>query len=453
MKAADWPKKFFSVSCSDSIQLCTFSRERAKGKMVARVAIVAHDVTTPLSKHRSLEFSKRVYALSQRFEVHVISRDRDREIFRAAERDAFAPSILVHHVHNDFVSSTLGILRITASYRIDLIFADITRHALCSLFAATLTRTPILTFVQGYDAELTAMQIKLKVGMKAKPGLLGSFIEAWYVLAFKHSARILCVSPGLVEHVVSRLPKSQRFKVMMIPFALKYVNEVDDKAEAWADRTVKSLGGGVSRIQIVIAIGSGRLKGTDIVLRSFSRLSRSLPDTRLVVVAKVIDRRYLALASELGVREKTLFLENLERGRVLALLRRSQVLLHPSYSEGESLAKLEAMALNVPVVMRMNASVEPASRCGAVLALSSDNPIEFAQCTAAVLDDKEIRRNLVSKAHIFVKERMEEEEEGRYRVIAAQIEGLLKQGRAVLEKGENKRETHDSDHTFRFAPS
>jgi glycosyltransferase involved in cell wall biosynthesis len=89
-------------------------------------------------------------------------------------------------------------------------------------------------------------------------------------------------------------------------------------------------------------------KGGTLAVRTLAELP---PPARLVVYGGGPDRsRMLHLARALGVEERVVFADRIDRGELLVRLTRSAVLLHPALHEEAGLAVTEALAMGVPVV-------------------------------------------------------------------------------------------------------
>jgi len=133
-----------------------------------KIAVIAHNVSVPLYKHRSKEFSERMYFMAKQFdEVHIVSKERsisDRD--EVPIKDELASNLIVHKVRGSFVSSNLDVLRVVKDMEADVVFADGIGHGACSLLCKKKCGVPLITFIQGYEADLKAIAVKLKRGMK-----------------------------------------------------------------------------------------------------------------------------------------------------------------------------------------------------------------------------------------------------------------------------------------------
>jgi hypothetical protein len=89
-------------------------------------------------------------------------------------------------------------------------------------------------------------------------------------------------------------------------------------------------------------------KGGTLAVRTLAELP---PPARLIVYGGGPDRpRMLHLARSLGVEERVVLADRIDRGELLVRLTRSAVLLHPALHEEAGLAVTEALTMGVPVV-------------------------------------------------------------------------------------------------------
>jgi len=99
---------------------------------------------------------------------------------------------------------------------------------------------------------------------------------------------------------------------------------------------------------------AGRLepvKGFDLLIESFARISRALPDLRLVIVGDGSQRAELEQqASAAGLQDRITFTGFLDRDGLRAEYHKADLFVMPSRSEGFPIALLEAMATGLPFV-------------------------------------------------------------------------------------------------------
>jgi glycosyltransferase involved in cell wall biosynthesis len=104
----------------------------------------------------------------------------------------------------------------------------------------------------------------------------------------------------------------------------------------------------------------GRLvfnKNLDIVLSSFTEVTKKIPDARLIVVGfgPMLDE-WKKMAVRLGLAKSVVFTEYVSQQKKLDILSKSSALLLPSITEGMPIVVLEAFALSKPVLL---SDIEP----------------------------------------------------------------------------------------------
>lgn len=101
---------------------------------------------------------------------------------------------------------------------------------------------------------------------------------------------------------------------------------------------------------VILMVGSGfQTKGVDRSIIALGSLTESLKTkTRLIVVGEGDPAKYIGMARQLGVGDRVVFLGG--RTDVPDLLRASDLLVHPAYTENTGSVLLEAMAAGLPVL-------------------------------------------------------------------------------------------------------
>ncbi len=97
----------------------------------------------------------------------------------------------------------------------------------------------------------------------------------------------------------------------------------------------------------------GRLaarKGHGMLLRAFAKVVSEAPDSHLVIVGRGNLRRKLArMAGGLGVSDRVWFEPGMDFEEIAEMYRIADLIVYPSYYEGQGLIPLEAMASGTPV--------------------------------------------------------------------------------------------------------
>ena len=104
--------------------------------------------------------------------------------------------------------------------------------------------------------------------------------------------------------------------------------------------------------KLILAVGRlAARKGYSTLIRGFSALNEEMPNTKLVIVGRGhLKRRLMRLAKSLGVEEDVRIESSLSFAELAQLYRSSDLVVYPSFYEGQGLIPLEAMASGVPVV-------------------------------------------------------------------------------------------------------
>jgi glycosyltransferase involved in cell wall biosynthesis len=393
------------------------------------IAIIAHEVSVPLYTHRSKEFSNRIYFLAKHYdEIHIFSHEKKIQFIEKEPLvDEREPNIFIHRFSNNIFFSNITLLNLFKQINADVIFADTVDDGMRALLTRRHYSIPLVTFVQGYEADLKAIIVKRKLRMEPQPGMLSKIFALEDKILLKSSDKILCVSPGLVEYVKGLLPKTQWSKIEFIPHSLQYVKEIPKEAYNWADNFIDSINTTASQQPVLITVvGSGLTKGTDIAIHTHKYIVEKYPNSYMLIIGKHIDPKYIEMAQKIGIQEKVLFLENLPREKVLALLSRSTIFLSPSFSEGFSWAVAEAMALGVPVVTYANKSIGSAQKGGAVIAVETTDPKVYAEKCISLIKDEKKRLQLVERAKAYVEPLINFSEYQRLELIRKVIDSVLK---------------------------
>ena len=153
----------------------------------------------------------------------------------------------------------------------------------------------------------------------------------------------------------------------------------------------------------VLSVGRHvEFKGIDTLLRAFARLPKKFADVTLVQVgAGPLGPRLRALAEELGLGGRVIFLGAQPHERVLALMRAALLFALPSRTQkngqGEALGIVfnEASACGVPVISTRCGGIPEVVVHGETGLLCDEDDVEFlAQNMGTLLDDPNLRERM-----------------------------------------------------------
>ncbi len=124
-----------------------------------------------------------------------------------------------------------------------------------------------------------------------------------------------------------------------------------------------------------IALFMGRLhvkKGLDHLLRAWARLHGQFPDWQLVLAGPDcgFGGQARRLVEEFDLSRTVTFTGNLQGNLRLAALSAADIFVHPSFSEGFSMAVLEALACRLPALLTPGCNFEEAVAAGAAVEVS-----------------------------------------------------------------------------------
>jgi glycosyltransferase involved in cell wall biosynthesis len=148
--------------------------------------------------------------------------------------------------------------------------------------------------------------------------------------------------------------------------------------------------------RVILSLGNlTHLKGHHLGIRAFARAAVS--NARYVIVGDGPERERLrALAKRLGVANKVTFLGRVERNRVVGLLSRAEVTVHPSIYESGGLACAESLAAGVPVICLDGSgpAQQVAGDCGFIVSRQSPGQAVADMATAIqrLLSDRQLHQ-------------------------------------------------------------
>ena len=241
-----------------------------------------------------------------------------------------------------------------------------------------------------------------------------------YTVLSRTARRIAIVSPRIAGQLRT-VPLFPLQRVEVIPNGIQ--------TDAPADFSVSAKRAELGLQDGDFVIGTvGRMfaeKNIEMQIRLLARLRRVYPQLKLVVVAKQYDYFQVLdeLVTELGVRDRVVF-TGLRRD-VPELLRSFDLFVMSSFSEGTSIALLEAMAAGLAVV------VSDVGGNGDVVAHGENGLLfdvhqldEFAGHVASLIEDGALRRRLAAAARktaeTYSLESMKTRYQGFYQAIMGQ---------------------------------
>jgi len=149
------------------------------------------------------------------------------------------------------------------------------------------------------------------------------------------------------------------------------------------------------------------IKGLDLLARAFGQVARERKDVHLLIVGPdergYRDKIERLFVSE-GVIEKVTFTGMLTGKEKLAALSRADIFVLPSYSEGFSMAILEALACGLPVIITRQCHFPEVAEARAGIVIDPDSA-QLAEAIVELMDDPKLREEMGNNGRRLVMER------------------------------------------------
>ncbi len=223
--------------------------------------------------------------------------------------------------------------------------------------------------------------------------ILGPLFEPFLDAALRRSSAIITTSPNYLRTSRVLARHQERCHVIPLGIAIEDFDHCDpDASEAirrqYGDRLIVSVG------RLVY------YKGFEYLIRAMTQVQGKL----LIVGEGPLRNKLGALASELGVADRVVFLGKIDHDRLVACYHAAQVFVMASIARSEAfgIAQIEAMAAGLPVVnTNLDSGVPFVSlhqRTG--LTVPPADPDALAAAINQLLQNPELRASLGRAAHL-----------------------------------------------------
>jgi glycosyltransferase involved in cell wall biosynthesis len=128
--------------------------------------------------------------------------------------------------------------------------------------------------------------------------------------------------------------------------------------------------------------------------------NHGFPNCRLIIVGKGIEKSSLVSKTKtLGISRYVLFLQDISRSALSAVIYRSTIVIHPSCVDAFSLICLEGMAAGKPVIADERIGIMEFVRPGIdILKIPADRPEQFQEKVLELLNDAKLRTTIGKSA-------------------------------------------------------
>jgi len=281
----------------------------------------------------------------------------------------------------DLMRYNLILRRVIRREHVDVIYANCIRAVLCTMFAARLSRKPILWYVKG------------ELGNR--------FLDT---IGFIVSSKILFFCAANRDDNYPLLVRLFRKKIGVLRIGIN-MEHIESVKRADHSILCRELDIRPENTNVIILGQLYRPKGVHLLIKAFASIAQDRSDVRLYIVGDHVIEEYRAykeelvtMISEYSLQEKVMFTG--WRPDALEILATMDVLVHPSLSEGFGRAVLEAMALGKAVcVSRVGGLREAIRDKENGFSIPPGDVEALTTCLASLLEDRELRMRFGRAAH------------------------------------------------------
>jgi len=177
----------------------------------------------------------------------------------------------------------------------------------------------------------------------------GKLLQRWILRGLWRASVIACVSNATRDDVLRIVgPSSDQRRIEVVPLGFNYPYRRLEPSEAEGRlSTIPELKGGV---EFAVNVSSNfPRKNRPGLLRMFARCKNRW-NGRLALVGEPLNSEMKSLASDLGIADRIVEIENAESETLEALYNRAVAMLYPSTFEGFGWPIIEAQACGCPVI-------------------------------------------------------------------------------------------------------
>lgn len=258
----------------------------------------------------------------------------------------------------------------------DVIIANWSINGVIAGVAAKLFNIPLITVLRGSD-------VNVGKGKKKRPFILS--------LAIQLSTKIVCVSDTFYREMLSSY-SADKDKFVMIPNGVdsEYLNiehPIDDPSI------------------VLTTVGNLNVKkGVHVIIEALALLCDSGKQIVLHVVGDGPEKKRLRILSEsLGVADNVNFVGSVPHSEITQYLKKTNIFVFASYSEGRANVLLEAMASGLPIVASdIEANQELIKHRDNGYLFETGEPLDLADKLTELIASKAIRKQLGLTARKYI---------------------------------------------------
>ena len=235
-----------------------------------------------------------------------------------------------------------------------------------AVYANQISNVPVLVTCH----DLLAVRDALGEETHCPMSFTGKILQRWILRALRRVTMLACTSKATMADAVRLVsPDRTSPRLERVPLGLNYPYHVIPQPEAWRRLESTTLRPGK---RFILHVGSNLpRKNRDGVLRIFAATNDRL-DARLAFAGEPLNQHMLALANELGIRDRIVQIDNPPCEVLEALYNCALALLYPSTFEGFGWPVTEAQACGCPVVCSDTEALREAAGEGGLFHFAED---------------------------------------------------------------------------------
>lgn len=159
-----------------------------------------------------------------------------------------------------------------------------------------------------------------------------------------------------------------------------------------------------------LIVNTGRIndprKNTHLLIKSFARIAKSLPQARLLLVGDKANNHLTKLIKSLGLEDSVEIIPEKPREQITSYLRKAEVFVATPTQEGLGISILEAMSCGLPVVITHCGGPETIiKRSGGGIITNSDEK-DFSEAVISLLLNEPLRIKMGTKGRKYIRKNL-----------------------------------------------
>ncbi len=390
------------------------------------VILLAHGISNPLSAHRRMEFSNRIRFLSNYYKkLILVSKDdnlKTKETNFEIEQDT---GLYLYRIPLNEIIATIQFTRLVKNIKPDLVICDSTSDASTVILPKILFKFPLIAFARAFDTDLFIPSSRARIFRKSRlRRLIKGFLFLKDTFVFNLSEKIISVSPALVKYINYFLLEPQPNRIKFIPNSYYYTKKIPPASITKAKQKLNAIIKQFSEKPFIITY-AGDLspnKRPDIAFYSLTLLlKKNLNVILLIIGTGILNEALHNYCDKLQISHRVFFLEKLPQFETIALISSSDLLIHPSISEGFSNSISESMAMKTPVLSYAHKTIKAFCRNKGAILVKSDNPEAYASEIYRILTDNSLYKKTITDSLELITPLVEYTTEKRYSDIFKEI--------------------------------